>query len=161
MPCDYQQYPLDWFTRIRPAILERAGQRCEECGLANYTVIRWTDRKPLRRCRSHAEAKDWIGAVSGELRYRGFAYRLVIVVLTIAHLDHELLHNDFSNLRALCQACHNRHDAPVRLAKRMATMAAAFEYVSPSLPLYPFKRRDVMESMRNHPSIAPLIDPKS
>ena len=161
MPCDYQQYPLDWFTRIRPAILERAGHCCEECSLPNYAVIRGFDRKLLRRCRSHAESKAWRLQHLGTLRQRGFAYSLVTVILTIAHLDHELLHNDFSNLRALCQACHNRHDAPVRLGKRMATMAAAFEYVSPSLPLYPFKRRDVMESMRNHPSIAPLIDPKS
>jgi hypothetical protein len=79
----------------------------------------------------------------------------------VAHLDHELLHNDFSNLKALCQRCHNQHDAPERVAKRLATIAAAFECVSPSLPLYPLRRRDVMESMRDHPSIAALIDPKS
>ena len=33
------------------------------------------------------------------------------VVLTVAHLDHNTANNDLANLRALCQACHLRHDA--------------------------------------------------
>jgi 5-methylcytosine-specific restriction endonuclease McrA len=40
------------------------------------------------------------------------------VVLTIAHLDHNPKHNDPENLRALCQKCHNNHDAPFRLENR-------------------------------------------
>ena len=40
------------------------------------------------------------------------------VVLTIAHLDHDPTHNDFKNLAALCQRCHNRYDAPMRAAGR-------------------------------------------
>jgi 5-methylcytosine-specific restriction endonuclease McrA len=32
------------------------------------------------------------------------------VVLTIAHLDHNPTNNDYNNLRALCQRCHNRYD---------------------------------------------------
>jgi 5-methylcytosine-specific restriction endonuclease McrA len=37
-----------------------------------------------------------------------------LVVLTIAHLDHNPENCDRDNLRALCQLCHNRYDAPVR-----------------------------------------------
>ena len=33
------------------------------------------------------------------------------VVLTIAHFDHDVTHNDKTNLAALCQRCHLRHDA--------------------------------------------------
>lgn len=161
MPCDYTQYPLDWFTRIRPAILARAGHCCEFCGLANYSIIRIPDRKSIRVCRSHAEASAWRYRHSETLRRRGFSYHLATVVLTIAHLDHELLHNDFSNLRALCQRCHNRHDAPTRLIKRSATLAATADRISPRLPLFPLKRSDVMPSMRKHHAIAPLIDPAS
>jgi len=40
------------------------------------------------------------------------------VVLTIAHLDHTPENNDPSNLRALCQKCHNGYDAPHRAATR-------------------------------------------
>lgn len=39
MPVDYKQYPPDWFTVIRPAILERAGNCCEVCKVPNYEVI--------------------------------------------------------------------------------------------------------------------------
>lgn len=26
MPCDYKEYPKNWFTQIRPSILARAGE---------------------------------------------------------------------------------------------------------------------------------------
>lgn len=32
MPCDYRKYSKNWKTEIRPAILERAGHKCERCG---------------------------------------------------------------------------------------------------------------------------------
>lgn len=38
------------------------------------------------------------------------------VVLTTAHLDHTPENCDPSNLRAWCQKCHNRYDAPMRRA---------------------------------------------
>lgn len=36
MPVNYSIYPPNWFTQIRPRILERAGHRCEKCQAANY-----------------------------------------------------------------------------------------------------------------------------
>ena len=36
-----------------------------------------------------------------------------IVVLTIAHLDHDPTNNAPENLRALCQRCHLRYDAKI------------------------------------------------
>lgn len=36
------------------------------------------------------------------------------IVITIAHLDHTPENNDPDNLRAWCQRCHNRYDAPHR-----------------------------------------------
>jgi 5-methylcytosine-specific restriction endonuclease McrA len=38
------------------------------------------------------------------------------VVLTVAHLDHVPEHCEPANLRAWCQRCHNRYDAPMRAA---------------------------------------------
>lgn len=35
MPCDYSKYPSSWKTEIRPAILKRAGDKCELCGANN------------------------------------------------------------------------------------------------------------------------------
>lgn len=38
------------------------------------------------------------------------------VVLTVAHLDHTPENCERSNLKALCQKCHNSYDAPMRRA---------------------------------------------
>lgn len=35
MPIDYADYPDNWFSDIRPAILARANECCEFCGAAN------------------------------------------------------------------------------------------------------------------------------
>ncbi len=43
------------------------------------------------------------------------------VVLTTAHMDQDVSHNDDSNLRALCQRCHNAWDAPYRQANATVT----------------------------------------
>ncbi len=60
---------------------------------------------------------------------------LIIIVLTISHTDHFILNNHPSNLRALCQKCHNTHDAKHRAAKRKLHRQNALEAIAPSLPL--------------------------
>lgn len=45
--------------------------------------------------------------------------RWIVIVLTIAHVHDESPENcDPSNLAALCQRCHNTHDAPSRAKRR-------------------------------------------
>ena len=44
--------------------------------------------------------------------------RLIVIVLTIAHLNHQPEHNQDDNLQALCQRCHNRHDRAHRQETR-------------------------------------------
>ncbi len=78
MPINYDLYPGNWHSEIRPRILARAKDRCEWCGAQNYQPHPETGSK---------------------------------VVLTIAHLDHKLIDHSDSNLTALCQRCHLRHDA--------------------------------------------------
>lgn len=43
------------------------------------------------------------------------------VVLTVAHLNHTPEDNRMSNLKAMCQLCHNRYDADHRKATRATT----------------------------------------
>ncbi len=50
-----------------------------------------------------------------------------IVVLTVAHLDHTPENCDDSNLRALCQRCHNHYDADHRRETRARTAREALE----------------------------------
>ena len=100
MPIDYKLYPKDW-KQTRARILKRAGNRCEcegECGLHSTTG----------RCVevNHGKAK----------------YAQGKIILTIAHLDHDETNHDVvdNRLKALCQRCHLRYDAPEKKRRRLA-----------------------------------------
>ena len=106
MPIDYADYPANWME-IREAILERAGHKCEGCGVPNHEIG--------IRTRSGIWAK-------APVTYRPGNYfageKCIKIVLTIAHVDHNIDNNDPANLKAWCQKCHNRHDAPMRARHR-------------------------------------------
>jgi predicted nucleic acid-binding Zn ribbon protein len=52
-----------------------------------------------------------------------------MVILTTMHLDHDETNCDPDNLKAGCQLCHNRYDAPVRRARRRDRLMRLFLYV--------------------------------
>jgi len=76
------RYPADW-KQIRGRILIECENKCEFCGVPNYS---------LRNGKK--------------------------IILTIAHIDHIPENCDRENLRALCQKCHNKHDAEHRAKTR-------------------------------------------
>lgn len=82
-PENKNRYPRDW-KEISLRVRDRAGNRCEQCGVGNGACI----------------------------ERRGG--RLVRVVLTVAHMDHQPENCRDENLKALCQKCHNAYDAPMR-----------------------------------------------
>lgn len=92
-PENKARYPENW-KEVRAGILERAGNRCECCGVENH---------------SH--------------RLNPKTGKRVRIVLTIAHLDHVPENCDPSNLRAWCQKCHNSYDAQHRAETRLRTKA--------------------------------------
>ncbi len=119
MPCDYKKnYPAKWKTFIRPTILKRADNPCEFCGIENY-AIGYRDGDEF-----HIE--DGEKYIPDSVHEK----KLIKIVLTIAHLNHDTTDNDgmeyeadtmplwSSNLAALCQKCHNNHDRPFRDANR-------------------------------------------
>ena len=122
MPCDYSKYHPEWKTRIRPEILKRAENKCESCGVPNYKmIIRGTwhgvdcyqdENGVIYNAKtSEVIGDDYLGEVHP-------TNHLIKVVLTIAHLDHDIKKNDYSNLKALCQRCHNTHDKEYRAKNR-------------------------------------------
>ncbi len=97
MPIDYSLYPSDW-KQIRASILERADNCCEKCGVTNYAVG-WRDE--VGEFHELTPDSDTWAAPEKDIR----------IVLTVAHLDHDITNNDPFNLQALCQKCHLTHDA--------------------------------------------------
>jgi 5-methylcytosine-specific restriction endonuclease McrA len=125
MPCDYSKYPANWKSEIRPAILERAEHKCELCGLQNHLVgYRAKDGTfyTWEFIESQLEQfgidlfddllKHHIGKDGRILK------KATKIVLTVAHLDHDISNNDYSNLKALCQRCHLDHDKEQHKATR-------------------------------------------
>jgi hypothetical protein len=124
MPIDYSKYPKNWKTEIRPTILARAENKCEFCKVPNRIMILRGERNGKEVYQNdngdifNADTSERIGAdYVGEMDEKG-RNRFVRIVLTIAHLDHDIQNNDPNNLRALCQRCHNRHDVHYRKESR-------------------------------------------
>lgn len=121
LPENKGRYPANWKTEIRPAILKRAKNRCEQCGVLNHAVIArgGGDDAGTYAYGNGCLFCDRTGRPLGVVR--GSEYdldRVIKVILTIAHLDHQPENNDPSNLKAFCQLCHNRHDAEHRKQTR-------------------------------------------
>lgn len=119
MPIDYKKYPANWKTEIRPSILERANNRCERCKVPNKALIlRSADSPQYQDMDGNilcADTGEYVGS-----NYLGVFKKdkPVTIVLTIAHLNHDITDNSPSNLQALCQRCHNRHDIEYRKGNR-------------------------------------------
>lgn len=93
-------YPKNW-AEIVGRVRARAGNKCEVegCGVRNHAIGYWHS----------SEKGDFIegGSPSRSLR-------LIQIVCTTAHLDHNPENCKMKNLRYMCQRCHNRYDAPER-----------------------------------------------
>jgi hypothetical protein len=97
MPINYKEYPSNWKTEIRPTILERAGHKCEFCGVKNYSYIyRFGKRK-----------EEWIYSSDCDSPYEK---KIIKVSLAIAHLDTNDKSDNIDRLVALCQKCHINYD---------------------------------------------------
>ena len=116
MPCDYRKYPKNWKTEIRPAILQRAGHRCEKCGVWNNS---WGYRDETGKfCLQNKRVFKEAGHIRPPFDVAcsdGRTLHIIEIVLTVAHLhDPDPMNCDPSNLAALCQRCHNQLDAKMR-----------------------------------------------
>jgi len=108
MPIDYKKYPKNW-KELRVAVLERANNKCEFCGVENYS---YGVRRADGSFREYSPMEIEAGSLDGD--------RIIQIVLTIAHLDHdEENHNvKLNRLAALCQQCHLRYDVNEKKRRR-------------------------------------------
>jgi 5-methylcytosine-specific restriction endonuclease McrA len=116
MPIDYARYGPEW-PAISRRIRERAGNRCERCGVANYAVGArdrtdvWHDEAAMHRMNSTEGFMLWP---------EGFP-RVIRIVLTVHHMDGNPDSHDESRLQALCQRCHLQADGKLRAAHARVT----------------------------------------
>ena len=113
------RYPENW-EEIRQRILIRAGHKCEWCYVKNHWLGgrdctgKFHEAKYLGCDRSLPSPGEWAWCEGANEKLR-----IIRIVLTIAHVhDHRPENCADDNLAALCQRCHNLHDAPMRRAGR-------------------------------------------
>lgn len=117
---DKSKYPPDW-SEIRKRILERENNCCRTCKVKNggsvfrgiwkgEEIFQTADAKIYRTANGEFITENpWacIEPSTGDP-----AQKAIKIVLTIAHLDHNPENNEESNLAALCQYHHLKHDHP-------------------------------------------------
>ena len=107
-PENKHRYPADW-RQIRERILDRANHCCEECGVVNHAYgYREADGSFVMTGYNGARA---LPPATPSFHAHPEGIDVLLIVLTIAHLDHMPEHCDDDNLRAWCQRCHLSYDA--------------------------------------------------
>ncbi len=99
------------WPEVRRQVLLWDQNRCAFCGLSNGEVI---DRN----------RQPWLVGPPRDVSWLKHEPKWVKIVLTVAHLDGSTDHSDPGNLRALCQACHLKHDGKQHADNARATRAA-------------------------------------
>jgi hypothetical protein len=106
MPMDMSKYPADWKAISKRIREDRAGNKCEWCGVENKAY------GARDRFDAWHDESEIAGMSNGTgTHYFGDYPKMIKVVLTVAHLNHDTTDNRDENLAALCQRCHLRHDA--------------------------------------------------
>lgn len=122
MPFKKERYPADW-KEISRRIRAREGNACKFCRAPNGQYI----SRDSSGCYMTAEGRVFRddGSMAGWARGSEWeGARAIKVVLTVAHLNHVESDNSDSNLAALCQRCHLRHDAKDNRRRAAATRRA-------------------------------------
>ena len=128
-PENKNRYPANW-PEIRADILKRANNRCEWCGLLNGS---WGYREDDGSFVSIGVKVTPHEIILCRQLHRGV--KVFRIRLTIMHLDHNPENCDPSNLKAACEQCHNRYDAPVRAGNRRKRLRREYETHQTPLPL--------------------------
>lgn len=111
-------YPIDWPIISRQIRFVRAKGRCEICARPHGRLIcqlgdgRWFDELAGQWRDDRGEPVEWPDIVElSDQKNRQ-------IWLGTAHLDQNPGNSASSNLKALCQRCHLRHDRTANLLRR-------------------------------------------
>lgn len=116
-PENKDRYPAEW-DQIRARIQQRAGNRCEVCGVKNHAwgwraqhgefreISGYTKHLIIEEIRRESSRRRWI-----EPPFVWSGHKVIKIVCTTAHLDHVPEHCKDDNLKFMCQRCHLAYDA--------------------------------------------------
>lgn len=130
MPIDYSRYPPSWSSEIVPRILERARNCCENCGIPNGSKVTSIAMRVQENGRYKLK-RIWLTNDGDVARILPFVLpgqtKNVVVVLTVAHLDHDEGNHSVADdrLRAWCQYCHLNYDASEKCRRACNKTTAA------------------------------------
>lgn len=129
MPIDYGKYPKNW-KQLRQRVLKRANHCCEHCGVPNYATIIRSSVDPeqylLLRDDGIYYTMEGLPVRMSEMPDE-YAGKDIRIVLTTAHLNHDIDDNRMENLKALCQLHHLRLDKDYHADNARKTRAAKRE----------------------------------
>ncbi|MEL7123866.1 MAG: hypothetical protein AAFO07_30795, partial [Bacteroidota bacterium] len=115
MPVDYSKYHPRWKKISQFIRFYRAQNHCEHCGVKNYSKGYWVDGIFWTVEAAHDHLSETGIDVFQDIPEDKPPVK---IVLTVAHLDHDIHNNSFFNLAALCQRCHLNHDRLDNLRRR-------------------------------------------
>ena len=134
-PENRARYPADW-PEISGAAKERAGWKCQHpgCWARQYAVgiwrrigneWRWCEIAPPPLTRSYADARQ----MAADQHFARFGdelgdEKIIVIVLTVAHLNHQPEDCRPENLAAMCQRHHLAYDHDHHRANAQATRRA-------------------------------------
>lgn len=123
------KYPADW-SEISWRVRDFAGHKCEACGVRNH-AWGWRDENG----KFHETPRESLPRDYGRPPFWFGTMRIIEIVLTVAHLNHDPANCELSNLKAWCQKCHLSYDAKRHASNAAATRRARMLTIE--LPLEP------------------------
>ena len=132
-PENRARYPADW-PEISRAAKERAGWKCQHpgCLARQYSIGIWHRPEGVKDHQwaeqykpadTYAEARSIAAEAWWEVQHLG-GDKLTIIVLTVAHLNHQPEDCRPENLAAMCQRHHLAYDHDHHRANAQATRRA-------------------------------------
>lgn len=131
MPYDRSKYPDDWEAISQRIRFERAGGKCERCGVPHGALIVRSTVDKARYIVWNADRLGYDHSDGRPIRLSEIpsefdtSQPLKKVVLTTAHIHNpDPMDCRDENLMALCQRCHNHMDAKHRAQNAAQTRRA-------------------------------------
>lgn len=131
MTIDYDDYHPDFKEVSKKIRLERAHNRCECDGRCGYDHQEENGKMDLEADEAifwKWTFEEYIEAYGADTERRCRAFNYIehpitrsLVVLTVAHLDHDKQSIDPDKLMAMCQRCHLGYDSEENRRKRAET----------------------------------------